>query len=53
MIFKRDLLTPSRFFGGRLMMVPNMIRVWADIRGFLDVSNIEVYYATEYHLKSA
>ena len=50
---KRDLLTPSRFFGGRLMMVPNMIRVWADIRGFLDVSNIEVYYATEYHLKSA
>lgn len=45
---KNDLLQPSRFFGGPLKMLPNMIRVWADIHRFLDVPNIEVYYATEY-----
>ncbi|MBT8469487.1 MAG: hypothetical protein KJN97_12140 [Deltaproteobacteria bacterium] len=47
-----DLLNPTRFFGGALEMVPNMLRVAKDISGFLDMKNTETYYATEYHLRS-
>jgi len=47
-----DLLNPARFFGGALEMVPNMLRVANDIKGFLDMKKTETFYATEYHLKS-
>jgi len=47
-----DLLNPARFFGGPLSMVPNMIRVASDIRGFLDQRSLETYLATELHLRS-
>jgi hypothetical protein len=50
---RADLLSPVRFFGGPLRMVPNMARVANDIRGFLDMKQTETYYATEYHLRSA
>jgi hypothetical protein len=49
---RRDLLNPARFFGGALKMVPNMLRVANDIKGFLDMKKIETFYATEYHLRS-
>ncbi len=47
-----DLLNPTRFFGGGLKMVPNMLRVAMDINGFLDMKKTETFYATEYHLRS-
>jgi hypothetical protein len=47
-----ELLNPTRFFGGALKMVPNMLRVAKDISGFLDMKRTETYYATEYHLRS-
>ena len=47
-----DLLNPARFFGGALKMVPNMLRVAKDIKGFLDMKRTETFYATEYHLRS-
>ena len=47
-----DLLNPTRFFGGTLKMVPNMLRVAKDINGFLDMKKTETFYATEYHLRS-
>ncbi len=47
-----DLLNPTRFFGGTLKMVPNMLRVANDINGFLDMKKTETFYATEYHLRS-
>ena len=47
-----DLLNPTRFFGGALKMVPNMLRVANDINGFLDMKKTETFYATEYHLRS-
>jgi hypothetical protein len=49
---RADLLNPFRFFGGTLMMLPNMLRVAKDIQGFLDMKKTETYYATEYHLRS-
>ncbi|KPK16048.1 MAG: hypothetical protein AMJ62_07120 [Myxococcales bacterium SG8_38] len=47
-----DLLNPARFFGGPLKMLPNMLRVANDIKGFLDMKKTENFYATEYHLRS-
>ena len=49
---KSDLLNPARFFGGGLKMVPNMLRVANDIKGFLDMKKVETFYCTEYHLRS-
>lgn len=49
---RADLLNPARFFGGALKMVPNMLRVANDIKGFLDMRKTETFYATEYHLRS-
>lgn len=46
-----ELLDPVKFFGGWLRMVPNMLRVWADVRGFLDLAAIENYLVTERWLR--
>jgi hypothetical protein len=48
---REDLLDPRRFFGGALMMLPNMARVAADVAGFLDVRSLETYLAHEVHLR--
>ena len=42
-----ELLDPVQFFGGWLRMVPNMLRVFVDVRGFLDLATIENYLVTE------
>ena len=49
---KADLLNPLRFFGGGFKMLPNMIRVANDIKGFLDMKKVETFYCTEYLLRS-
>lgn len=38
---RADVVRPWRFFGGPLAMVPNMLRVGLDARGFIDLSTIE------------
>ncbi|MEQ9423556.1 MAG: EthD domain-containing protein [Cyclobacteriaceae bacterium] len=52
MASKKDLLNPFRFFGNPLVIIPNMMRVYFDIKGFIDYPSIETYLATEYWLKS-
>jgi hypothetical protein len=47
-----DLHNPLRFFGGPLWMIPNMIRVWLDIRRWLDTSDLQTYLVTEVQLRS-
>lgn len=49
---RRDLLSPRVFFGGALRMLPNMVRVGLDVRGFIDLSTIETYLVNEYHVRS-
>ena len=49
---KAELLNPSKFFGGALKMIPNMISVYADTKSFLDYGTIEIYFTAEYHIKS-
>lgn len=46
-----ELLDPVRFFGGWLRMVPNMLRVYGDVRSFLDLAAIENYLVTERWLR--
>ena len=46
-----ELLDPVRFFGGWLRMAPNMLRVYRDVRGFLDLAAIENYLVTERWLR--
>jgi hypothetical protein len=49
---RRDLTNPVRFFGGPRAMVPNMIRVGLDIRGFIDPASLESYFVTETIVRS-
>ena len=46
-----ELLDPVVFFGGWLRMVPNMLRVYRDVRSFLDLAAIENYLVTERWLR--
>ena len=46
-----ELLDPVRFFGGWLRMLPSMLRVYRDVRGFLDLAAIENYLVTERWLR--
>lgn len=46
---KNEMLNPFRFFGGPVKMLPNMIRVYMDVRGFLDYRSIEPYLVSEYY----
>jgi hypothetical protein len=46
-----ELLDPARFFGGWVRMLPNMLRVYADVRGFLDLAALENYLVTERWLR--
>jgi len=49
---KSELLNPTKFFGGALKMIPNMISVYTDTKSFLDYGTIETYLTAEYHIKS-
>ena len=49
---KADLLDPFKFFGGPFRMIPNMLRVYFDVKKFIDYSSIETYLANEYWIKS-
>ncbi len=48
----RVLLNPLSFYGGPLRMIPNVLRVARDVMGFLDMKRLEVFYATEYQLRT-
>lgn len=48
----RDITNPSRYFGGALKMIPNMIKVGMHAKKFLDMSAVENYLLTEYHIRS-
>jgi hypothetical protein len=46
-----DLVKPYRFFGGSIWkMLPTMIRVLRDVRGFIDYQSIRTWYTAEYRL---
>jgi hypothetical protein len=49
---KAELLNPTKFFGGVLKMIPNMILVYTDTKSFLDYGTIETYLTAEYFIKS-
>ena len=49
---RSELLNPTKFFGGSLKMIPNMISVFVDTNSFLDYGTIETYLTAEYHIKS-
>jgi hypothetical protein len=47
-----DLLNPARFFGGSLFKMPRaMLRVYHDVKGFLDYPSIRSWLTAEYRLK--
>jgi hypothetical protein len=48
---RSQLLNPFIFFGGPLMTPVNMIRVYFDVKSFLDYGSIESYLVREYQLK--
>jgi hypothetical protein len=48
---REDLLDPTRLFGGWVRMLPNMVRVYADVRTFLDLGALENYLVTERWLR--
>jgi hypothetical protein len=47
-----DVTNPVRYFGGALKMIPNMIKVGMHANKFLDISAVENYLLTEYHIRS-
>jgi hypothetical protein len=48
-----DLLRPTRMYGGGLLRtLRNMVRVGVDIHGFMDLRSMEVFLATELHVRS-
>ncbi len=49
---RRDITCPMHYFGGLLMMVPNMIKVGLHANKFLEISAVENYLLTEYHIRS-
>ncbi len=47
-----NLLRPWNFFGGNLLRMPfTMLRVYRDIKGFIDYGSIETWLTREYRLK--
>jgi hypothetical protein len=49
---RSDVTNPVRYFGGLLMMVPNMIKVGLHANKFLELSAVENYLLTEYYIRS-
>ena len=48
----RDITNPTRYFGGLFRMLPNMVRVGLHANKFLQISAVENYLLTEYHIRS-
>jgi len=48
----RDITNPARYFGGPFRMFPNMVRVGLHANKFLQISAVENYLLTEYHIRS-
>ena len=46
-----ELLNPIKFFGGPIAMISNMVRVYLDVRSFLDYSSIRPCLVSEYYFK--
>ncbi len=49
---RRELLNPLIFFGPPLKVLPHMLMVLKDSRGFIDMKRIETYLVSEYIFKS-
>ena len=49
---RSEVLDPAQLFGGWRRMVPNMLRVFNDVRGFLDLAALENYLVTERWFRS-
>ncbi len=49
---RRDITCPMHYFGGLLMMIPNMIKVGLHANKFLEISAVDNYLLTEYHIRS-
>jgi hypothetical protein len=47
-----ELLNPIRLFGGPLWMVPNMIRIGLDVKGFIELGTLENYLVRERWIRS-
>jgi hypothetical protein len=47
-----ELTRLSRFFGKFPRMVKNIIEVWKDTRGFIDMDTLEPYFIREYWINS-
>ncbi|RKX74650.1 MAG: hypothetical protein DRP60_09925 [Spirochaetes bacterium] len=48
----KDLLSPIRFFGGGISgMLPTMVRVYRDVKGFIDYPSIHTWLTSEYRMK--
>ena len=48
---RSQLMNPLKFFGNPVTMLPNMLRVYFDVKSFLDYPSIEPYLVSEYHFK--
>jgi len=48
----RDITNSARYFGGAFRMIPNMVRVGLHSNKFLQLSAVENYLVTEYHIRS-
>ncbi len=49
---KSELMNPFKFFGSPFIIIPRMLKVYSDVKSFIDYSSIEPYLVTEYHIKS-
>ncbi len=49
---RSEVTNPVRYFGGPVWMVPNMIRVGLHANKFLEISAVQNYLLTEYHIRS-
>lgn len=48
----KDLLSPIRFFGGGILrMLPTMLQVYRDVKGFIDYQSIHTWLTSEYRIK--
>ncbi len=48
---RSKLLNPAQFFGGSVLkMLPTMVRVYTDVKGFIDYNSIHCWLTAEYRL---
>jgi len=48
---RADLLNPFRFFGPPLIIIPRMIAVYRDVKGFIDYGSIRTYLTRGYWIQ--